>query len=462
MLLNELRHIVGSRGVTTDPEALAPHLSEWRGIVTGKAQMMVAPASTQEISAVMAACAAHGSAVVPQGGNTGLCGGAIPDASGEQVLLSLSRMNRVRAIDRNDFSIVVEAGCILANVQAAAREADRIFPLSLAAEGSCQIGGNLATNAGGINVIRYGTARSQVLGLEVVLADGTILDMLRSLRKDTAGYDLKQLFLGSEGTLGIISAATLRLYPDPGPITTLLLAIDSPERAVEVLARCREEIGDNIQAFELMSSLSLELVLRHIPDTRLPFTLGQPWYVLADLAVGCDESPVTDMLTRLLDAELLADGLVAKNSAEAERLWRLRHAIPEAEKLAGGGLKHDVAVPISRIGEFLTRGAVLVSRAAPHSRLVAFGHVGDGNMHFNVLQPDGADPAEFRNGSQGLSDEIYALVTEFDGTISAEHGIGTFKKAALARYRSGPEIDLMRALKRALDRDNLLNPGKVI
>ncbi|MEJ2129823.1 MAG: FAD-binding oxidoreductase [Woeseiaceae bacterium] len=442
-LLDQLQEIVGDHGWTTDEADLEPHLTERRGMVRGKTLVMVSPSSTREVSAIVSACAAHNVAVVPQGGNTGLCGGAIPDASGEQVLLSLARMNSIRSIDASDNSMVVDAGCILADIQQAAHDAGRYFPLSLAAEGSCQIGGNLATNAGGLNVLRYGTARQQVLGLEVVLADGTVWDGLRTVCKDNAGYDIKQLFIGSEGTLGIITAAALRLWPQPGETTTILAAIEQPAQAIALLSCLREVVGDNVQAFELISDRCFRFVNRHLPDSRLPFE-------------GEGE------LMRLIEDGVVADVVVAKSAHEAQVLWRMRHAIPDAQRSEGASLKHDISVPTSRIAEFVDQGARLVASLTPGGRLVAFGHVGDGNLHFNVSQPPGGDAEQFRQAGSALTRALYDLADSMGGSFSAEHGIGVTKRNWLEHYKGGAEIELMRTLKAALDPHNTLNPGKVI
>jgi len=462
MLLDELKNIVGRHGWTTDPVDLEPHLTEWRGVVKGRTPILVAPSTTAQVADVLRACAGAGIGVVPQGGNTGLCGGAIPDETGDQVLLSMSRMNVIRSLDPEDFSIVAEAGCVLATIQEAAVNANRFFALSLSAEGSCQIGGNLSTDAGGMNVLRYGTARDQVLGLEVVLADGTIWNGLRSLRKDTAGYDLKQLFLGSEGTLGVITAATLKLYPDPGDITTALLAHDTAQQAVELLTFLRERIGDRILAFELISERAIQFVERHIPGAALPLDDRRSWYVLLDSAIESRRDELESALAEAIERGIAHDAIIAKNTSEAESLWRMRHSVSEAQRFEGASLKHDVAVPIGRIDEFLTRGQALVKSSMRDARLVAFGHVGDGNVHFNVSQPEHGDAGVFRARGEALTDGIYGLVTELGGTISAEHGIGTLKKSALARYRDPVELQLMRTLKIALDPANILNPGKVI
>ena len=462
MLIDELKAIVGDRGWTTDANDLEPHLTERRGMVHGKTLVMVSPSSTREVAGIVRACADQRVAVVPQGGNTGLCGGAIPDASGEQVLLSLARMNNIRALDANDYSIVVEAGCILADIQQAAADSGRYFPLSLAAEGSCQIGGNLATNAGGLNVLRYGTARQQVLGLEVVLADGTVWDGLRTVRKDTAGYDLKQLFIGSEGTLGVITAAALRLWPKPGDTTTLLAALERPQQATELLSRLRDVVGDNVQAFELISDRCFRFVGRHLPGVQLPFDGGYPWFVLADIAAAFQSAALEDKLMGIIEAGIAADVVIAKSDAEAESLWEMRHAIPEAQKAEGASLKHDISVPTSRIADFMHEGGRLVESLTPGGRLVAFGHVGDGNLHFNVSQPPGEDEERFRDAGSALTEALYELADGMGGSFSAEHGVGSTKRHWLERYRGGPEIELMRTLKAALDPHNTLNPGKVI
>lgn len=460
--IDELRAIVGPKGWTSDANELEPHLNERRGAVTGHTAIMVSPSSTEEVSDIVRVCGRHKIGLVPQGGNTGLCGGAIPDQSGLQVLLSTSRMNRIRSVDPDDASITVEAGCILADVQAAAEKVDRLFPLSLSAEGSCQIGGNLSTNAGGINVIRYGNARDQVLGLEVVLADGSVWNGLRSLRKDNAGYDMKQVFIGSEGTLGIITAATLRLYASPGETATALIAISSADTAVALLGHMQARLGDDILAFELVSDRCLRLVDRHVSGLRHPFEGRHDWYVLTEVASRDGGGHIDAALADALEANLLLDAIVAKSDSEAGQLWRMRHAISEAQRPEGACLKHDISLPIGRLGEFLDRSQALITEMQPEGRLVAFGHVGDGNLHYNVMQPVGADPGAFTTDGQALSTAIYDLVAELGGSFSAEHGIGVTKKADLLRFRGGVELELMRTLKKALDPDNILNPGKVI
>ena len=457
-----LKAIVGPAGWVSERAALEPHLTEWRGLARGRTPLLLQPDTTDQVARILAHCSSQRIAVVPQGGNTGLCGGAIPDDSGDQVILNLRRLNRVREIRPDDFSITVDAGCTLAEIQNVAAEHDRLFPLSLAAEGSCQIGGNLSTDAGGINVIRYGTAREQVLGLEVVLANGDVVDGLRSLRKDTAGYRLSSLFLGSEGTLGVITAATLKLYPRPDESVTALVALPSAADSVRLLARLRQHCGDAIDAFELVSRTALDFVVRHIADARDPFDDTHDWYVLLELSArGITESLQTLLADALADG-LVSDAVVAKNESEVSALWRLRHSISEAQKFEGASIKHDIGVPIDRIPELLAAGQDLVERLTPGARLCAFGHVGDGNLHYNVSQPEGVDPDAFRTAGAELTQALYAAVRALGGTFSAEHGVGVFKKDHLPAFRSDTELALMRTLKTALDPGNILNPGKVL
>ncbi len=462
MLTDRLKEIVGPSGWTSDAVDLEPHLSEWRDIWHGNALLMVSPDSTDKVAEVVRACAAAGTAIVPQGGNTGLCGGAIPDASGKQVLLSMSRMNRIRSVSAQDYSLVAEAGCTLAGIQKAAEDAGRYFPLSLAAEGSRQIGGNLSTNAGGINVLRYGTARTQALGLEVVLPDGRVWNGLRSLRKDTAGYDLKQLFIGAEGTLGIITAASLRLYPPVANPETLMLAVESPDAAVALLAALRADLADQIQAFELMSERAVRYVLDHVPQTRFPLSLESPWFVLLEAARAATREDFEQLLSSLHDNGLIRDAVIAKNRSEANDFWRLRHSISESQKQEGASLKHDVAVPVARVGEFIRVAEAAVTKAVPGVRVVAFGHVGDGNIHFNLSQPQDWAAADFLNEGPRLASLVYDVVDSLGGSISAEHGIGQAKREQLVRYRGETETGLMKAIKAALDPKNIMNPGKVI
>jgi FAD/FMN-containing dehydrogenase len=461
-LLDTLKGIVGDGGWVSDAEALRPHLTEWRDRYRGETPIMVSPASTEQVAAVVRACADAGTPIVPQGGNTGLCGGAIPDPSGGEVLLSLGRLDRIRGVSALDYSLVAEAGCVLADVQSAAADAGRLFPLSLAAEGSCQIGGNLSTNAGGINVLRYGNARDQVLGLEVVLPDGRIWDGLRALRKDTAGYDLKQLFIGAEGTLGVITAATLRLYPPTRYVQTAFVGLSSVADAIALLAWLRAEAADRLQAFELIQHRALQFVVDHIPSTRSPFTPGHPWYVLMETSNEPDAHAFESLLGEAMETLSVADAIVAKNEMEANDLWRLRHSVSEAQKFEGASLKHDVSVPISQIGRFIERAEAAVLARIPDARIVAFGHVGDGNVHFNISQPLSWSAEDFLEQREAIAGLVYDVTVSFNGSISAEHGIGQARRDDLRRYRSETELSLMCAVKKALDPANIMNPGKVI
>ncbi len=462
MLVEQLKDIVGTSGWTSDASDLEPHLTEWRDIWRGNALLMVSPDSTDKVADVVRACAHAGTAIVPQGGNTGLCGGAIPDQSGEQVLLSLSRMNRIRSLSAEDFSLVAEAGCTLASVQKAAEDVDRFFPLSLAAEGSCQIGGNLSTNAGGTNVLRYGTARAQALGLEVVLADGTVWNGLRTLRKDTAGYDLKQMFIGAEGTLGIITAASLRLYPAIRNPETVLVAVESPDAAVALLAALRAELSDQLQAFELMSARAIRFVMKHIPSTSFPLDQDSPWFVLIETSRESTGDEFEALLMSLHESALISDAVIAKNRSEANGLWRIRHSISESQKHEGASLKHDISVPVAEVGQLIRDAEAAVVDEVPGTRVVAFGHVGDGNIHFNLSQPKDWSATDFQDQDERLASLVYDVVDSLGGSISAEHGIGQAKREQLLRYRGATETGLMKAVKAALDPQDIMNPGKVI
>lgn len=461
MLIETLKKIVGPGSWVTDPSELEPHLSEWRDTWTGRTLLMVSPDTTDKVAAIVQACASAKTGIVPQGGNTGLCGGAIPDDSGEQVLLSLTHMNRIRSVLPNDYSISVEAGCTLAAVQSAAANVGRFFPLSLAAEGSCQIGGNLSTNAGGINVLRYGTARSLALGLEVVLPDGTIWNGLRSLRKDTSGYDLKQFFIGAEGTLGVITAANLRLFPAVNNPQTALIAVESPHTAIELFAKLRKRLSDQVQAFELIPQRAFDFVERHIPATKFPMPMDASWFVLIEAANLDDGETFQDALAECVDLQLASDAVIAKNRAEGESLWRIRHSVSEAQKREGASLKHDVSVPVGDVGKFIEEASAAVHDFLPGIRPVPFGHIGDGNIHFNLSQPTGMRPERFYADREALAAIVYDIVARFSGSFSAEHGIGQAKKDELLRYRGDLEVGIMRAIKAALDPNNIMNPGKL-
>ena len=465
-LVAQLASLVGPKGWTTDPEALAPRLEERRNLFHGATPIMVSPATTKEVSDIIRTCANAGVCVVPQGGNTGLCGGAVPDDSGTEVLLSLDRLNRIRDIDAASNTMTVEAGCILADVQTAALGADRLFPLSLAAEGSCQIGGNLSTNAGGTAVLRYGNARDLVLGLEVVLPDGKVWDGLRKLRKDNTGYDLKQVFIGSEGTLGIITAAVVRMFPRPRAVVTAFVGMRDVSSALDLLDQTRSKCGDAITGFELISRRCLDFCLQHIPDTRDPLGERHSWYTLIELQSGIAgpglRESVEEAFAAAFEADIIQDATIAESESQALALWKLRESLPEAELHEGGSIKHDVSVPLPDIPQFLEQATQAVEDAISGVRVVAFGHLGDGNIHFNVGQPEGADKVAFLARWGFVNEIVHDIVATYNGSISAEHGLGRLKRDEVRRYKSELELDLMRKLKTALDPNGVLNPGKVV
>jgi FAD/FMN-containing dehydrogenase len=461
--LAQLAAIVGAGQLLTDVADLAPYLVDWRGRYRGKALCVVRPASTAEVAAVVTVCAALRLPILPQGGNTSLCGAATPGEGSLPVIVSLARLNRIREVDAANHTMTVEAGCTLAAVQEAAAYADRLFPLSLASEGSCQIGGNLSTNAGGVQVLRYGNTRELTLGLEVVLPDGSVWDGLRGLRKDNTGYDLKQLFIGAEGTLGIITAAVLKLFPLPGERTTACLGIASPAVAVELLNRCQARFGAALTAFELISDIALGLVRQHLPQARPPFAGSVPWAVLCELsgAAGEHAPAFESFLADLLEEGLLLDATLAQSEAQRRQLWFLRENISEAQKIEGFSIKHDIAVPVSRIPEFLARADALLTAAYPGLRIVAFGHVGDGNLHYNLSAPLG-DSRDFLVNQSEINRRVHDLVNDLHGSISAEHGIGQLKREEILRYKSPLELDLMHRIKQVLDPLGIMNPGKLL
>ena len=449
-LQERLADIVGAAHVLTEAAQTQPYLTDWRKQYSGAAECVVRPGSTEEVARVVALCAGEGVAMVPQGGNTGLVGGSVPTGARREVVLALARMNRIRSLDRLNDTATVEAGCVLAAVQAAAAAAGRLFPLSLAAEGSCQIGGNLSTNAGGVNVLRYGTAREQVLGLEVVLPDGRVWDGLRGLRKDNTGYDLKQLFLGAEGTLGVITAAVLRLYPKPTASATAWIALASPAQAVELLAALRSRVGERVSAFELVSRSCLQAVLAHVPGARDPLGTPHAWYVLAEFG---DSGSTEDLRERLEGALEGHEAVLAQSGEQARSLWRLRESIPEAQF---SNVKHDISVPVSKIAEFIELTDQALKSAFSNTTIFCFGHVGDGNLHYNI------GPAALLPQREAVNRIVYDAVARLGGSISAEHGLGQLKREAIRRQKSPLELELMRALKTALDPKGLMNPGKVL
>ena len=469
--LSGLERILGPQGMLRGdaPDAgtdLEPYLTDHRRLYHGRALAIARPHTVDEVTALLEFCNDHHIGVVPQGGNTGYCGGATPDDSGRQVVVSLSRLNRIRHLDPLNYSIVAEAGCVLANLQRAAAEAQRFFPLSLGSEASCQLGGNLATNAGGVHVLRYGMMRDLVLGLEVALADGRLLSSLGTLRKDNTGYDVKSLFLGAEGTLGIITAASLKLFPQLRTFATAFVAVPDPGAAVALLARLRDASGDRVSSFELIPRIAVELTTRHIPGVRDPLEASYPWYVLCELTSSRAADPLEELLEQslagALEEKLVLDAAVARNARDRAAFWKLRETIPEAQRQDGGSLKHDISVPVASIPDFIERGSRWVADNVPDGRLVSYGHVGDGNLHFNLNQAPGADRAAFLAREQPVKRAIHDLVRDFGGSFSAEHGIGQLKVGELERYASPVELDLMRAIKRALDPNGILNPGKVL
>jgi FAD/FMN-containing dehydrogenase len=465
-LLESIAAAVGPRGLVTDAATLEPALIDWRKRYFGRALALVQPASTSEVAAVVTLCAAARTALVPQGGNTGLAGGATPDASGTQIILSLCRMNRVRGIDPLNNTLTVEAGCTLVAAQAAARQADRLFPLSLAAEGSCQIGGNLSTNAGGTAVLRYGNMRALTLGLEVVLASGAVWNGLRGLRKDNTGYDLKQLFIGAEGTLGVITAAVLKLFPLPRGWATAVVGLDSPAHALALLTQTLEHCGERLTTFELFSDFCLDLVLRHFADSRAPLRARHPFYVLIELADSQGSEPVRrhleGALAAALDATLLRDAVIATSEAQTSTLWALRERISDAQAHEGKNIKHDVSLPASAVAEFIAVTGAALERAYPGVRVVCFGHLGDGNLHYNISAPAGAEAEAFLANQEAINRIVHDSVAHFHGSISAEHGVGQLRRAEILRYKSPIEMELMRTVKAALDPLGIMNPGKVI
>ena len=464
-LIRTLADLLGADQVLTSAADMSAYLADWRGRYRGAATCVVRPASTAAVAAVVRACAEAAMPIVPQGGNTGLCGAATPAGDGHAVVVSLTRLNRVRQIDTANNTMTVEAGCVLATLQAAAAQAGRLFPLSLAAEGSCQIGGNLSTNAGGVQVLRYGNARDLTLGLEVVLASGEIWDGLRGLRKDNTGYDLKHLFIGAEGTLGIITAAVLKLFPLPRANATAWLAIASPAAAVRLLADLQARFASTLTACELVSDVALGLVRQHIPGPH-PALSASPWHLLIELSAGGDEGELREALGALL-AEALASGTIsdavlAQSGEQARRLWAMRENIGEAQRIDGLSIKHDVSVPISRLPEFVERADQALTEAFPGLRIVAFGHIGDGNLHYNQSQAAAGLNAAFLAAQPTVNRIVHDLVDELGGSISAEHGIGQLKRDELLRYKSPVEIEMMRTIKRVLDPQGLMNPGKVL
>ncbi|QEE08955.1 FAD-binding oxidoreductase [Bartonella kosoyi] len=465
-LIERFKEIVGAKYAITDQALIAPYLLEERGLFHGKTPLLLRPSSPQEISLIMQLASQTHTPIIPQGGNTGLVGGQQPDERGESVLLSVERLNKMRAINLEGNFVVVEAGVILQDLQKKVDEAGRFFPLSLASEGSCQIGGNLSSNAGGTAVLAYGNMRDLCLGLEVVLPDGRLLDDLRFVKKDNSGYDLKNLFIGAEGTLGVITAAVLKIFPKIKGKAVALVGLHNPEKALEFLSLAQEYGGGMVTGFELMGNLSLQMALEYKMCEKSPFQQKHGWYVLMNISSlqGNDEalSVLSIILEKALKRAVIEDAIVAQSLKQQDFFWQLREAISPAQKLAGGSIKHDIAVPLASIPDFITEAALIIEDIAPGARVVCFGHMGDGNLHYNVTQPIGADTTAFLQLWSKMNHRIHRLVMNYQGAFSAEHGIGQLKREELRSFKSPVALDIMRGIKKTLDPLGIMNPGKVL
>ncbi|WP_420392040.1 FAD-binding oxidoreductase [Acuticoccus sp.] len=457
---------LGEGAILSDRELMAPYLKEWRDLYRGVTPFVLRPRDTSEVARMVVHAAELGVALVPQGGNTGLVGGQIPHEHGAEVVVSLTRMSRISPVDQEGASVTVEAGAILSDVHEAADAAGLLFPVSLASKGSARIGGLIATNAGGVGVLAYGNMRDQVLGLEVVLPDGRVWNGLRALHKDNVGYDLKHLFIGAEGTLGIVTRAVLKLRPKPHALDVAMAAVADPDAALALLRRVRGALGDALTAYELVPRLGLEVVARHTPDTRRPFSPVPEWAVLVEASTMLPERSMREaleaVLARAYEDGLIADAVISQSLAEARELWRLRELMSEAQSVAGGSIKHDVSVPVAKVPAFLADATAAALSVVPGARPIPFGHLGDGNIHFNVSQPEGADKAEYLSRWEAMNEAVHAVVKRYGGSIAAEHGIGRLKAPLVAGVRDAVELDLMRTLKRALDPAGLMNPGRVL
>lgn len=465
-LIDRLSAIVGERYALRDPRAQAPYLTEWRDKYFGKTPVVLRPRDAGEISQILKLANETRVGIVPQSGNTGLVGGQIPFESGAEIVLSTERLNEVRDVDTAGGYMVAEAGVTLAEVQKAAEDAGALFPLSLGSEGSCRIGGNLATNAGGVHVLSYGNARELTLGLEVVLADGRIWNGLRALKKDNTGYDLKDLFVGSEGTLGIITAAVLKLHPMPLEKATAFVGLEDLDAVLQLFERARDGSRQQLTAFEFMAGWCMDTVTAHMPGHRRPLESSPPWCVLMEIssgaADGSAQATLEKVLGHALERGVATDAVLAASLDQSNQLWKLREDLSEAQKYAGGSIKHDISVPVAMIPEFIRRAAAVVERVSPGARPFIFGHFGDGNVHYNVAQPEGSNKADYLSKWDEMNEAVHRLVASMGGSISAEHGIGRMKREALTRFRSRTELDMMRAIKAALDPNGILNPGKLL
>lgn len=465
-LLDRFKAIVGEAYAVTDQAEIAPHLKETRGLYFGASPLLLKPGTVEEVSAIMALASETGTAIVPQSGNTGHVGGQTPREGGSDVLLSLSRLNRIREVDVAANTMTVDAGCILQTIQEEAERHDRLFPLSLGSQGSCQIGGNLSTNAGGTQVLAYGNMRQLCLGLEVVLPTGEVWNGLRKLKKDNTGYDLRDLFIGAEGTLGVITGAVLKLFPRPRGHQVAFAGLDSAESALSLFERASAVCGSSLTGFELMARIGVEFTVKHIPGVREPLADTYPWYALIDISTSDSADAAAAMIQSLMEeafeAGLIKDAAIAASTQQARDFWRLRESMSNAQKPEGGSIKHDVSVPVSAIPAFMAKAEEAVMAAIPGARICAFGHLGDGNIHYNISQPIGANKQAFIDRWREINAIVHALVLDFGGSISAEHGIGQLKRDELAEIRPDIEIDLMRRIKRAFDPALIMNPDKVI
>ncbi|MDF1722381.1 MAG: FAD-binding oxidoreductase [Minwuia sp.] len=465
-VLDRLKGVVGSRGFIDQPDDMLPYTVEHRDKWQGVSPLVVRPGSVAEVQQVMAICNETRTPVVPQGGNTGLVGGSIPFGHGDEVILSLNRLKAIRGVDAMNDTITVEAGCVLQDVQQAADAVDRLFPMRIASEGTCQIGGNLSTNAGGTAVLRYGNMRDLVLGLEVVLPDGSLWEGLRGLRKDNTGYDLKHLFVGAEGTLGVITAAVLKLFPKPADRQVAFAALPDPKAAVALLSLAKSISGGQVTGFEIMPRLGLDLVLQLLPDARDSMNDKHPWYVLVEMSSGEGDGALRAALERTLERgfekELVLDAVIAESASQTDALWALREGLSEAQKLGGGSIKHDVSVPVPLMPDFIAAADAALQDVVPGFRSVAFGHIGDGNVHYNPLQPEGADKQAFLDRWQDVAVVVHDIVHSMGGSISAEHGLGRLKRDEIERYKSPVELGIMRGIKHTLDPNGIMNPGKVL
>ena len=465
-VLDRFAEIVGTSHALREQSDIAPFVTERRGLYSGLTRLVLKPGSVDEVSRIMRLATETGIAIVPQAGNTGLVGGGMPDRSGRQVVLSVSRLNRVREIDTLSNTITAEAGVILQSLHDAAEGADRLFPLTLASQGSCEIGGNLSTNAGGTAVLAYGNTRELCLGLEVVLPTGEVLDDLRKLKKDNTGYDLKNLFIGAEGTLGVITAAVMRLFPRPRGKEVAIAGLESPQAALDLLSRALDRAGNGLTAFELIGDRPIHFALKHLPGAVRPLADDWPWYVLMEISSGRSaeeaRSTIEEILTEGLEVGLVGDAAIAESLAQSAAFWKLREDISDAQKPEGASIKHDISVPVAKLPEFIERAAKAVSSVSAGARVVCFGHMGDGNLHYNVSQPEGGDPKAYLDLYKPMNKSVHAIVQDLNGSISAEHGIGQMKRAELAETAPPLALDLMRRIKASFDPAGIMNPGKVI